>query len=203
MRKGVSIYLAGLAFMLLTACAQVPMANDSLDQEAKKFTPPAGKGALYIHRHESFGRAYAHPVLINGLSIGQFAPNTYALLNLTPGLYAIESNGLENTAQIEVTVAAGKNTFVWLETKFGLVLGPRVALHLSDDKVGREAVMDSQRIAGSVPESRFLPIGITAPTQSGEELAAIRLREIKKLRDDGLLSEEEFQSKRKQLLDQL
>jgi len=203
MRKDVSIYLASLAFMLLTACAQVPMANDSLDHEAKKFTPSSGKGALYIHRHEGFGRAYAHPVLINGLSLGQLAPSTYVLLNLNPGLYSIESNSLENTSQIEVTVTAGKNTFVWLETKLGMVIGPRGPLHLSDEKAGRQAVMDSQLIAASAAVTRIIPLGTTPSKQSSEEVAAVRLREIKKLRDDGVLSEEEYQSKRKQLLDQL
>ncbi|HQU80811.1 MAG TPA: DUF2846 domain-containing protein [Azonexus sp.] len=203
MRRNVSIYLASLIFTLLAACAEVPMTSEALDQEAKKFTPQAGKGALYIHRHEIFGGRVALPVQVNGLSVGQTAASSYILLNLIPGLYSVESNSPENTAQIEVTIETGKNYFVWLEPKMGMWVGPRVALQLVDEKSGRQAVMDSKRIAVSIPESRFVPLGATQPQVSTEDFAATRLREIKKLRDEGIISEEEFQGKRKQLINQL
>ncbi len=203
MRKSVSIYLASLVLMFLTACAEVPMTNDALDQEAKRFTPLAGKGALYIHRHEIFAGRYALPVQINGLSVGQTAASSYILLNLFPGLYSVESNGLENTAQIEVKIEAGKNFFVWLEPKLGVAVGPRVALQLVDEKTGRQSVMDSKRIAVSIPESRFVPLDASQSQPSAEEAVATRLREIKRLRDEGLISEEEFQGKRRQLVNQL
>lgn len=203
MRKNVSIYLASLILMLLAACAEVPMTSESLDQEAKKFTPQAGKGTLYIHRHEIFAGRFALPVQVNGLSVGQTAASSYILLNLLPGLYSVESNSTENTAQIEVMIEPGKNHFVWLEPKLGMWIGPRVALQLVDEKAGRQAVMESKRIAVSIPESRFVPLGATQSQSSPEELAATRLRDLKKLRDEGLISEEEFQGKRKQLINQL
>lgn len=197
------MYLSGLALLLLTSCAQVPMASDAQDKEAKAFSTLSNKGTLYIHRHEVFGLVLAFGVTINGISVGQTAAKSYISLNLVPGLYTIESNSLTNTAQLQVKIEAGKNTFVWQEPEYVPFIGRRVALHLVDEATGREAVMQSSRIAVTIPESRFVPLGDALSTKPSDEASAIRLREVKKLRDEGLISEDEFQEKRKQLINQL
>lgn len=200
MKKSLGYLLALLSASFLFGCAQVPLVSESLDKEAKEFVPPPERASLYIYRNETFGAAAALGLIVNGKSVAQTGPQTYANFQLIPGKYLIESRGAENTAQLEIELASGKNHFVWQEVKLGMVLGPRTALHVVDEATGRSGVKESRRIATSVPDSLIEPLGATG---KGGATSDERLRKLKKLRDDGLISEEEYQSKRKAIIDQL
>jgi hypothetical protein len=194
------IFVLGCLAMI-AGCAQVPMAPEPADIEAKKFSPPAGKGSLYIHRHETLGGSVAIPVFVNGINVGQTAAHTYILLNLVPGSYTVESNAPENTARLNIKIKQGENTFIWHEPKMAILRGFRVGLTLSDQEEGKRAVLDSKRIAMSEFEPRILPLDANPASQT--DLSASRLREITKLRSEGIISEQEFQDKRKELMEKL
>lgn len=200
MKKSLEYLLALVSALIISGCAQVPLVSESLDNEAKGFAPAPEHASLYIYRNESFGGAAALGLIVNGKNVAQTGPQTYAYFQLMPGKYLIESRGVENTAQLEVDLLSGKNHFVWQEVKLGMILGPRTALHLVDETTGRTGVMESRRIATSIPDNDLYPFG-ASEKRSME--SAERLRQLKKLRDDGLISEEEYQSKRKVLLDRL
>lgn len=191
------------SFLIITGCAQVPMTSEDKDLQAKAFSPPADRASIYIHRHELIGGTQTLRLLVNGLSVGQTAAKSYVLLQVLPGTYIIESHGPENTAQLKITVEAGKNFFVWQESSLGVRHGPRTALHFVDEQTGRAAVLESKRVAVPIPDSRLIPLGAAAAQPNPQEIAASRLRELQKLKNDGLISDDEFQAKRKQLVDQL
>lgn len=204
MRRNVAAIFAGLVVATTGGCVTVPVSSDTVDQEAKTFVPPTGKGSLYIYRPSNmFSWNTLFPVSINGLSAGQTMPDSYALLNLAPGTYVIESTAPESTAHLEVTIEAGKNVFIWQEGLQGAIRGPKIELHRADENTGRRAVMEFKRISNPVPDSRFSPLSATTTQPSPNELAATRLREITKLREEKLISEEEFQERRRLLINQL
>jgi hypothetical protein len=152
-----SILFCFLLLVVLSGCASVPMAPLVEDQQAKTFMPPKGKGSLYIHRHEFYRVPHLFGLSVNGYFLGQASVKSYALLNLLPGKYIVQAHAQETSSQIEVTVEEGKNYFVWLEAKIGMIEGSRCELHLVDDEFGRNAVLESNRISIGIPESRILP----------------------------------------------
>ncbi|MCL7744577.1 DUF2846 domain-containing protein [Guyparkeria hydrothermalis] len=184
------------ALLLLGGCASVPMASMEADAEAKAFTPAADKGALYIFRDEVFGAAIPMTVSVNGHVIGQTAANSYFWLELEPGRYRVESH-TENVSTLPVTVATGENTYVWQEVKMGMWMA-RSLLQEVDAERGRQGVVDSKLVEADLPAGGIQPLNGDAPDSPGE-----RLRELKQLRDEGVITGEEYERKKTELLDAL
>jgi hypothetical protein len=167
------------------------------DSEAKTFATLPEKASLYIYRDEVFGAAIPMTVLLNGRNLGQTASKTYFHLNLLPGTYEIDS-AAENTAHLSLELEANKNYFVWQEVKMGLWMA-RSALHQVEEEKGRAGVLESKLIKLQVPEQDILPIGHA--DQDGSSIQKIRA--LNKLREEGIISEEEFQEKKRELLKSL
>ncbi|MCF8197437.1 MAG: DUF2846 domain-containing protein [Sulfuritalea sp.] len=192
--------------LLLSGCASVPMAPLDQDTKAKDFSPIPNKASLYIYRNESFGAAIPMTVSVNGKALGQTAAQTYFRLNLTPGKYNVESHA-ENVSNLPLTTEAGKNYFVWQEVKMGMWMA-RSLLQQTDETTGRAGVMESKLIASSVSESDLSPLdaqpasppALSAPSNDN---ASQKLRELQSLRKDGVITEDEFQKKKTQLLEKL
>jgi hypothetical protein len=187
------------AIVLLHGCASVPMAAIEEDAKAKDFSTVTGKASLYIYRNESFGGAIPMTVTINGRTLGQSAPQTYFRLTLMPGQYAVESHA-ENVSKLALSLQAGKNYFVWQEVKMGLFFA-RSLLQEVDEKTGRAGVMESKLAASAIADGDVKPLGDT-PAPSSDSVN-LRLRELQTLRKDGLISEEEYEKKRQELLQKL
>lgn len=204
MRK-FSAALSVALVLLISGCASVPMAPMDQDTKAKEFSPVPNKASLYIFRNESFGAAIPMTVSVNGKALGQTAAQTYFRLNLTPGKYNVESHA-ENVSSLPLTTEAGKNYFVWQEVKMGMWMA-RSLLQQTDEATGRAGVMESRLIASSVSDGDLSPLDAqpaSSPALSpSNDSTAQKLRELQSLRKDGVITEEEFQKKRSQLLEKL
>jgi len=189
---------------LLSGCAaSVPMANLEQDTKAKDFIPLPGMGSLYIYRNEfDPGLAFfSSDVSVNRTVIGKIANKTYFRLNLWPGKYQVESYG-DNVVQMPVIIDAGKNHFVWQKVKRGAYVAETPLVRVSEE-VGRANVMESKLIATEVSGGKLISFdALEASTKAVyEESASQKLRELQSLRDDGLITEDEFQQTKRQLLE--
>lgn len=205
MKKVVLLCMAVLVAML-TGCASVPMASLDQDAKAKDFTPRPDKATLFIYRNETFGAAIPITVSVNERTIGQTASKTYFRFNVNPGRYKIKAHA-ENVAELNVDAVAGRNYFIWQEMKMGMWTA-RANLTQVDDETGHAGVSESKLIASTVSDQELdgtvaaaTPAAVAPP---GVDLtAAKKLRELQKLKDDGVISESEFETKKAELLDKL
>jgi len=187
--------------LALSGCASVPMASLDQDAKAKDFQPLPNKAALYVYRNENLGGAIPMTVTINGRSLGQTAAKTYIRLNLVPGKYTVESHA-ENISSLALTAEGEKNYFVWQEVKMGMWMA-RSLLQQVDDATGRAGVGESKLIATTLAEAEITPLDAPAvPPNSGDAVAQ-RLKDLQKLREDGVITEDEYQKKRQDVLDKL
>lgn len=189
--------------LLVVGCASVPMAPADQDAKAKQFTPVSKKANVYIYRNENFGRAIPMTVSVNGKVLGQTAAQTYFWLQLNPGQYNLESH-TENVSMLNLSAEPGKDYFVWQEVKMGL-WAARSLLQQVDDKTGREGVLESKLINQSFTTVDPLPAssGVSNITDAQISLTGNsqqKLRELQGLRKEGLISEEDYQRKKSQIL---
>lgn len=185
-----------ILLLVLSGCASVPMAPMEEDAKAKEFVPSPSRAALYIYRSENFGAAVPMTVTVNGKAVGQTAAKAYFRLNVLPGKYTVESHA-ENISNLSLTAEAGKNYFVWQEVKMGMWMA-RSLLQQVDEAVGRAGVAESKLIATTVTENDLLPTGQVPASD-----AAQKLRDLQNLRKENVITEEEFQKKRQDLLEKL
>lgn len=194
-----------LVFVLfLAGCATVPMASLDQDTKAKDFSSAPNKASLYIYRNESLGAAIPMTVSVNGKTLGQTAAQTYFMLNLLPGKYSVESHA-ENVSSISLPVEAGKNYFVWQEVKMGMWMA-RSLLQQVDETTGRAGVTASKLIASSTSDNDLTPLDapmatIPASQSNTNESVSQKLRELQNLRKDGIITEDEFQKKKQQVME--
>ena len=189
---------AAAAVAALAGCASVPMGSLEDDTKAKAFVPPPDKAALYIYRNETFGAAVPMNLSINGRNIGQSASKTYFQFNLAPGRYSVESTA-ENVAELKLQMEPGKNYFVWQEVKMGMWMA-RSQLHQVDEATGRAGVQESKLASARLTAADLQPLEAKGPTPSNVALDE-KLRQLQKMFDDKLISEQEYQLKRKELLE--
>ena len=204
--KLTSMLIAIVLISLLSGCATVPMAPLELDTEAKTFTPPRDKASIYIYRNEILGAAIPVTVSINDRTIGQTASKTYFRFNVNPGKYNIKALA-ENTAELSLSTTAGNSYFVWQEMKMGMWMA-RANLVQVDQSVGQAAVSECKLIASTVTDgdleatsSSFVPTG--GQTTGTDMSASEKIRELKKLNDEGVITDSEFEEKKAKLLDEL
>ena len=152
-----AIILIGLASLLLSGCASVPMASMDQDAQAKDFSTHPDKGSLYIYRNEILGAAIPMTVVLNGKKLGQTASKTYFQLDLVPGEYSIESV-TENTSSLSLSIDAAQNYFVWQEVKMGMWMA-RSKLQEVDEETGKKGVLESKLIKSELSEDDLLPLG--------------------------------------------
>lgn len=200
-----AIFTAAIV-LLLAGCASVPMAPMDQDAKAKEFLSAPGKASVYIYRNETMGAAIPMTVTVNGKALGQTAAQTYFRLNVMPGKYNVESHA-ENVSSLPLSVEPGKNYFVWQEVKMGMWMA-RSLLQQVDDKTGRAGVMESKLVAAVVADNDLAPLDAqeaksALPAGATSESVSQKLRELQSLRKDGVITEDEFQKKKQQLLEKL
>jgi hypothetical protein len=186
--------------VLLSGCASVPMGSADLDAKAKEFAASKDTGALYIYRNETFGAAIPLTVSLNGKTLGQTASKTYYWFKLLPGKYTVQSLA-EDTSTIDVNVEAGRSHFVWQEVKMGM-WAARSLVQEVDEATGRAGVSESKLIATQVTNEELAETLVSKSAQLGQSdpNAGKKLRELQTLRNDGVISKEEFEVKKNQLL---
>jgi hypothetical protein len=205
MRYIVAIISSAL-LLLLSGCATVQTASIDQDAKAKDFLPIKNHASLYIYRNENLGAAIPMTVTLNGKALGQTAAKTYFRLNLAPGKYVIESHA-ENVSILPLTLEAEKNYFVWQEVKMGMWMA-RNMLQQTDETTARAGIMESKLIALLLNENDILPLDVQprssqTPSTLSNDAISQKLRELQSLRKDGIITEDEFQKKKAQLLEKL
>lgn len=192
--------LIGVLVILLSGCASVPMSSLEKDATAKNFSAQPGKGSLFIYRNETMGAAVPITVSVNGKTLGQTAAMTYFHLNVAPGKYVISSHA-EDVSSLGLDVTAGKNYFVWQEIKMGM-WSARSKLQQTDEIKGRAGVTESKLIASSVSDDEFSVVVSGAAEQKTEAVSSTsqKLRDLQGLKNDGVITESDFENKKQQLL---
>jgi uncharacterized protein YceK len=132
------IILALLVCTMVSGCATVPMASLDSDQQAKQFKKVVDKSSIYIFRNESFGAAIKIPITINGIMIGQTAPDTFFNIKTDPGPQTITCLG-ETTESLLLTTKPERIYYIRQEMKMGLI-SARCAIYEVIESEGKEAV---------------------------------------------------------------
>jgi len=203
MRNFILLWTSVLIFFL-SGCASVPMASLEKDATAKNFSTQPDKATLFIYRNESFGAAVPVTVSVNGKTLGQTAAMTYFRLNMAPGKYTISSHA-EDVSLLGLDVDAGKNYFVWQEIKMGM-WSARSKLQQVDEIKGRAGVTESKLIASSVSDDDIsVTVSSTPEQQKADNAPSVsqKLRDLQSLKKEGVITEDEFEKKKQQLLKNL
>lgn len=190
---------------LFAGCASVQMAPLEDDLKAKSFETSKDKASVYIYRNENFGAAIPMTVNVNGRALGQTAAKTFFKLNLLPGLYNVESTA-ENISSLALQADPGRNYFIWQEVKMGMWMA-RTQLSQVDESIGRNGVQESKLVALRVPEIEILPVATMASQSVVVNMAnaassevSEKLRQLQKMFDEKLISAQEFDKKRAEIL---
>ncbi len=139
---------------LLVGCATVPMASDSLDTDAKRFTPEPNKGSIYVNRGGGIaGSALLLQAILDGRIVGSLAPNTFLSLSVPPGEHTIAVTVYNNIQQQKVAVdiqqqnvmvETGKNYFFEVSASMGWGHA-NVNIDSLTEKQGLKQVFSSER----------------------------------------------------------
>ena len=130
--------------VLFVGCVSVPMTSAALDSEAKKFAVETDKANIYVNLTSSIDTGPMIQIVLDGRVVGSLSPNTYQLLNVSPGEHTVTVIGAENVRQQKLTVEAGKNYFLKVSAHMGWNAA-RVNLEPLNEEQGREEVMNSKR----------------------------------------------------------
>ncbi len=126
------------------ACGAVKLAAPDRDSAAKQFNVADGYSNIYIYRNEDVFINTEISVDIDGRHAGNTDHKTFILKSITPGKHTIIAHA-ENTDEIELITVAGKNHFIWLEARIGVVIN-RAHLHSVNEKNGRAGVMECRLV---------------------------------------------------------
>ena len=133
--------------LLVSACAQAPMADPQADQAAKAFPPPEpGRGALYVYRTGLMGIARPIDVQIVGGRSAQLVSNSYLRLEGPPGPIEVDCKVGDKTGGRQLEIAEGRTRYVEVSMKIGALLPGCEVAEVAPDQ-GQAAVRGSKRIA--------------------------------------------------------
>lgn len=202
--KNIVMLIVVAVVSVLTGCASVPMASMDQDAQAKSFTSLPDKASLYIFRDETMGAAVPLTVSVNSKTLGQTASKTYFQLNVAPGKYTISSLA-EDVSTINLDLSAGSTCFVWQEIKMGM-FSARSKLQQVDETRGKAGILSSKMIASSVADNAFSTTLASSSDQQATNIALSttqKIRDLQGLKNEGAITSDEFEQKKKKLLESL
>ena len=126
-------------------CIAVPLASEEEDRQAKSFpTPPEGKARVYLVRRYTTDPRQKSFIAVDGNPVGQLAPATYTMFDVTPGLYTISAQ-THDASELRLTLKPGEVRYVtYTLTQFlGKVSG---SLAMVDAQKGQDLVRQSKMI---------------------------------------------------------
>jgi hypothetical protein len=134
------------AALLVSACAQAPMADPQADQAAKAFPPPEpGRGALYVYRTGLMGLARPIDVQVVGGRTAQLVSNSYLRLEGPPGPIEVDCKVGDKTGAHQLEIVEGRTRYVEASMKIGVLL-PGCELAEVPPEQGQAAVRGSKRV---------------------------------------------------------
>jgi len=172
------------------ATAHVPMAPKDADAAAKQFPSIPGKANVYIYRNEGGGGIVKFGIYVDGQPASQTAKYTYVNLQLEPGTHVIRGHA-HNNSEVTLDAKAGEVYFIWQEVTLGSGFSASNEMRIVDAEAGKAGVRECKLVA-----EREYPAAAAAASRGNEQ----RLLELKKLRDQGLISEAEYSRKREEIL---
>jgi hypothetical protein len=140
-------------------------------------------------------------VLVNGKILGFTAGKTYFRVNVQPGTYSITSKVVDHSKPSIVTlnVDSGKNYFIWQEV-YSNGFSHETRLHQVNEEEGRKGVLESQLIANTISDRE---ISLDVSNNDKTSSVSKKLRELQSLRNDNVITADEYEIKRKQLMNEL
>jgi len=134
--------LIGLSLLLLSSCAVVPLAEESADTDAKKFTAPSDKSRIYLFRDETFGAALTVPITLDSQLMGQTGPHIYFVWDVEPGRHIISCLGQE-IRTVEIFPKKGGTVFIKQEMLMGTA-GTHCSVYEVSEDQGKVGVLDGK-----------------------------------------------------------
>ena len=133
--------LAVVTISLLAGCASVPMESKEKSDMVKKFTsPPGDKAGLYIYRSGSFGGALKKDVWVDGVCIGETAPDVFFYEEVAGGKeHKVSTESEFSPNDLLLKTDSGQNYFVRQYIKLGVFVGG-AGVELVDGDKGKEEV---------------------------------------------------------------
>lgn len=181
--------------ILISGCSSMPpMASKEQDETSKKFvSPAASQSGIYIYRDSDYGSAVRKKaqVSVDDSEIGYTIKYTFFHKTVSPGMHTVSTGD----SAIEFNAVAGKNYYFHQYIKLGAFTG-KPSVETVSEEVGKRGVLECSEIVGLADKVATPEATNTADTNQ-------KLRELQALKKDGLISEEEFNQKRKQLLEKL
>lgn len=142
--KLITKFLMVTTVLLITGCASVPMESAVSDKARKEFSAPSdGKSGVYIYRNSSLGGVLKKTLTIDGVIIGESAPNTYFYKELLPGSHEVATESEFSDNKIVVDFQKGVNYFIQQYIKIGIFVGG-AGLRLVSEEEGRKGVLESK-----------------------------------------------------------
>lgn len=153
MIRNFTLFALLFSVLIVGGCASVSKAPSEQSKEAKSFTPPAGRGSVYLYRTgRMVGAAGQLSVKVNGKEAGGTGPGTFFKWDFTPGMYTFLSSTSESSATAQVEVTAGKVYFLRQDARMGISSG-RVTIKKMDEHKGMKEVQDCKLLISSyVPD---------------------------------------------------
>jgi hypothetical protein len=138
----IRIALIILALLLFSGCASVPMEGGDKTELAKEFSPPTdGNAGLYIYRSGTFGGALRKDVWVDGVCVGETAPNVFFYKEVkgdTEHKISTESEFSPN--DLLIRTKSGNNYFIRQYIKMGVFVGG-ANLELVNEAEGKKSVI--------------------------------------------------------------
>lgn len=165
-------------------------------------TSVAGKAVVMIYRNDAF-LFVARPVnlFVGGSSIGNIVGTSYVRLVVPPGKYVFGATAVGGSAKITLDAERDKVYYIWLDAQMAFPVGPKPLLAVLDEAQGKSDLekCGCTEAEGMVTDTAEL--GLSTPTK-GDDVHQ-RLQTLKRLFDNQLITKEEYEAKRKQILDGL
>ncbi|WP_263769459.1 DUF2846 domain-containing protein [Propionivibrio soli] len=138
--KIVSVF-ALTAALLISGCASVDMATKAESAKAKEFNPPSdGKAGVYVYRDSFVGKALKKDVWVDGVCIGETAPDVFFYTEVAGGKnHKLDTESEFSPNTLELMFETGKNYFIRQFIKLGVFVGGAGLEQVPEDE-GKVAV---------------------------------------------------------------
>ena len=124
--------------LMVSGCATVAMMPETLDAEAKRFSPAPDRANIYVVRPMNFiASALLFRVYVEGEFEGSLAPGTYFLVEVVPGTKDVAVLTEQTQKELTLSTEGGENYFVKVTTTANVET-------LSQEE-GRKAVEETKR----------------------------------------------------------
>jgi hypothetical protein len=145
-------------------CESAPLADQALDDEAKRFATVPGRVRIYVVRDSFVGSRYRWEVRIDNMPVAVLPLDTYVMQETTPGPHRITIVTAESEHSMDVTPEDGTSLFLEAIPTIGRVAA-RAQLRMLDVERGQQMVRGARRVTGPpflsrpVPPRPDLPVG--------------------------------------------